>query len=42
VLLGLMRQFPAYTLAGARAESCELLRLLEIERLGTPEGGDDG
>lgn len=40
MLLGIMRQFPAYTLPMARAESAELLRLLEIERLGTPEGGD--
>lgn len=40
MLLGIMRQFPAYTLAAARAESAEILRLMEIERLGTPEGGD--
>lgn len=36
-----MRQFPAYTLSGLRAESAELLGLLEIEAAGRPEAGQD-
>lgn len=43
ILLGLIRT-GSYTLASAREESAEVLRLLEIERLGTPEqaaGGGD-
>jgi hypothetical protein len=36
VLLGVMRRFPAYTLSALLAEDTELLRLLEIEELGTP------
>lgn len=46
-LLGLLRQFPGYTLTTLLAEDTLLLRLLAIEALGTPdepdtdpEGGD--
>jgi hypothetical protein len=36
VLTGLMERFGYRSLADARAESSEILRLLEIVRLGTP------
>jgi hypothetical protein len=39
VLLGLVRT-GSYTLASARAESAEILRLLEIEAMGRREGGE--
>ena len=38
----MLRQFPGYTLKTLLEEDSELLRLLAIERLGTPEGGDQG
>jgi len=37
ILLGLLRQFPAYTLTTLRAESVELLQLLAIEKAGRRE-----
>lgn len=45
-MLGLLRQFPGYTLTTLLQEDVRLLRLLSIESLGTPdepdpaEGGD--
>lgn len=45
-MLGLLRQFPGYTLTTLLQEDVRLLRLLSIEALGTPdepdpvEGGD--
>ena len=38
-LLGLMRAFPAYTLAQVKAESVELIRLVNIETAGKPTSG---
>jgi hypothetical protein len=35
-----MKRFPAYTLGALLAEDAGMLRMLEIERLGTPEGGE--
>jgi hypothetical protein len=46
-MLGLLRQFPGYTLTTLLQEDVRLLRLLSIENLGTPdepdpvEGGGD-
>jgi hypothetical protein len=46
-VLGLLREFPGYTLTTLLEEDTLLLRLLSIERLGTPdepdtlEGGED-
>lgn len=37
LLLGLLRQFPGYTLGSLRAEGANLLRLVNIEARGTPE-----
>ena len=42
MLLGLMRQFPAYTLSALRGESAELLRLLKIEALARRDGEAPG
>jgi len=39
--LDILRQFPGYTLSSLLAEDVRLLRLLTIERLGTPEQPDD-
>jgi hypothetical protein len=36
-LLGILRQFPGYTLRTLLAEDADLFHLIEIERLGTPE-----
>jgi hypothetical protein len=38
--LGLLKRFPAYTLTGLLQEDARLLRLLSIERLGTPDEPD--
>jgi hypothetical protein len=35
-----LERFPGYTLTTLLDEDPELLRLLTIERLGTPEGGE--
>jgi hypothetical protein len=40
VLTGLMERFGYRSLADARAESAEILRMTEIVRLGTPERED--
>lgn len=37
MILGLLRQFPGYTLRTLRAEDAELLRLVRIEALGRRE-----
>jgi hypothetical protein len=37
-----LQRFPGYTLTTLLEEDAELLRLLKIEQLGTPEGGVDG
>jgi hypothetical protein len=43
LILGLLQRFPGYTLTSLLQEDAELLRLLKIEQLGTPdEGGVDG
>lgn len=39
MVLGLLERFPGYTLSTLYKEDPELLRLLMIEQLGTPEGG---
>jgi hypothetical protein len=37
----MLREFPGYTLTTLYQEDADLLRMYAIERLGTPEGGDD-
>lgn len=39
--MGLLREFPGYTLTTLLQEDTLLLRLLSIERLGTPDEPDD-
>lgn len=36
-MLTVLREFPGYTLSSLLAEDAELLRLIAIERLGTPD-----
>lgn len=36
----MLRQFPGYTLSTLREEDPELLRLVNIEALAHPEGGE--
>jgi hypothetical protein len=39
--LGLLRRFPGYTLTTLLQEDTRLLRLLAVERRGTPDEPDD-
>ena len=40
-MVTLFRQVRYGSLTEARQDTCELLRWMEIVRLGTPEGGED-
>ncbi len=38
MLLGLLREFPGYTLNSLMEESSELIQLVNIEKAGRPDG----